>query len=302
MALGVAALVVAAAVVVMGADGDDDESKAAPRLRWLAVGDSYSSGLGVPIVDGDTGCQRSADAWGYRVDARLRELGYRTKFQLLACSGATVPDLSRARPGEVSQLEAIRRANPDFVTITIGGNDLGFVRQFVECGLLKDCFEKAPVFESPDAAMAELQPRLVALYREIQETLPSPDRLVVVAYPHVTAAADRFSGSDTACAVLSRSGSDLLHRARDLVAEFLEDVATETGATFIDGALAALDGHELCAGRKSNWWINGVSIEFGTFPPSLSVKPQSLHPNDEGQEALARVITPIVDGVLRDAG
>ena len=50
------------------------------------------------------------------------------------CSSATAPDvLSRSRYGEVLQLDHPRVGRAQLVTISIGGNDAGFVHVLVEC-------------------------------------------------------------------------------------------------------------------------------------------------------------------------
>ena len=97
----------------------------------LALGDSYSSGEGAGEYEPGTdtrsnSCHRSRSAWPalFAEQRRLKAL------PSLACSGATVTDVVSGRAkGEAERRESqIGRiaGNPDVLTITIGGNDLGF--------------------------------------------------------------------------------------------------------------------------------------------------------------------------------
>src|SRR5689334_15465308 len=88
---------------------------AAARAEWdyVALGDSYSSGVG---ASGQTGlCLRSANGYPGLWRAAHDPASYRTN----ACGGATTADL---RSYQLSGLSG----STDLVTLTIGGNDVGF--------------------------------------------------------------------------------------------------------------------------------------------------------------------------------
>src|SRR3978361_229533 len=86
---------------------------AATTTDYIALGDSYSSGVGAP---GQSGlCLRGSSGypaqWARRNDPR--------SFTNLACGGATTSDV-------LSLQIPFLTAKADLVTITIGGNDAGF--------------------------------------------------------------------------------------------------------------------------------------------------------------------------------
>lgn len=102
----------------------------------LVLGDSYSSGEGLPTATGACGTEL-ARSWGALVAA---ELG--ASLELLACSGAEVADVTVGGPlGRPAQLA--EAAPADLVLLTIGGNDLGFV------DIVADCLGFAELTDSP---------------------------------------------------------------------------------------------------------------------------------------------------------
>lgn len=100
--------------------------KFTPRWNeYVALGDSYSSGEGsfnYDLVGG--GCHRSTDSYPhYLADTLSLDLP-----DLQACSGAVTNDLYAIqynRPGAIAQLEPLNGYTKN-VTLTIGGNDIGF--------------------------------------------------------------------------------------------------------------------------------------------------------------------------------
>lgn len=114
--------------------------------RYVALGDSYSSGEGAvdsnlagrfepgTDIDGVNECHRSLDAYPHAVRA-ARGIA-NGDFTFRACSGAQVADLVADLPGngqwgEGRQLKAVGTVTrPDatvsLVTLSVGGNDFGF--------------------------------------------------------------------------------------------------------------------------------------------------------------------------------
>src|SRR5438105_2450653 len=89
--------------------------------RYVALGDSYSSGTGTRTYY-DSNCQRSVYSYPYLLSQRRPN----TSLVFAACSGAQTADVLNT---QVSSLTSGTR----FVTITIGGNDAGFSSVITEC-------------------------------------------------------------------------------------------------------------------------------------------------------------------------
>jgi lysophospholipase L1-like esterase len=132
-------LVIAAAVLTMfvalsaGRQGHASTLAGPNRpITWLAAGDSYSSGEGLPHNDG-TNCQRAtgvqpATSQAYSiVAADHAPAGYsfaNGSPDLVACSGAVTTDISSQLSGNTPS---------DLITFTLGGNDIGFENIIMSC-------------------------------------------------------------------------------------------------------------------------------------------------------------------------
>ena len=138
-------------------------AQAAP-LSYVALGDSYSSGVGTRayIADG-TSCQRSVYAYPSLLAAADGD-----SLTFRACSGATTTDVAR------TQLSALSRKT-GLVTITVGGNDAGFVSVLTTCALpswLSDCYG---AIDTAQAYIAHTLPRrLTRLYDRIGRRRRTP--------------------------------------------------------------------------------------------------------------------------------
>jgi GDSL-like Lipase/Acylhydrolase family len=111
-------------------------------LRWLAAGDSYSAGEGLPVVDTrEDLCQRAqngaggaAKAWAPAALDILLASDPRVavgEFRFNACTGATTGEIDHAVDGRPVQWDGITRY--DLVTFSFGGNDVGFASIITRC-------------------------------------------------------------------------------------------------------------------------------------------------------------------------
>jgi lysophospholipase L1-like esterase len=112
-------------------------------FAYVAMGDSYSSGEGSPentffkdtvIPDpptgGSRGCHRSSKAWATNIAATRKLSGDQWKFA--ACSGGVLNDFFTQRGDEAPQVSHLSDSTK-LVTMTIGGNDVGFSKIVADC-------------------------------------------------------------------------------------------------------------------------------------------------------------------------
>lgn len=98
---------------------------AAPKLKWVALGDSYSAGVGGSGTGVGDCAREERVSYAGQAKGLLDKAGYSFDFSMAACIGAVTGDVVN------TQLAAAKDA--DIVTLTIGGNDAGFA------GYLKQC-------------------------------------------------------------------------------------------------------------------------------------------------------------------
>ena len=128
-----------AAILLAGACAHISPGSSQPLARgdkYVAMGSSYAAGPGVSsYVDANPApCYRSSENYA-------RQLARRLGLALtdVGCSGATTHDILEPHGDLPPQLDAID-ADTRLVTVTIGGNDLGYVGRLVtaSCAGLAD--------------------------------------------------------------------------------------------------------------------------------------------------------------------
>ena len=139
VAVGAAVLFAAAPTVPVAGE----PSSVPPRqIRWLAAGDSYSSGEGLNDTFEPT-CQRATGenpggekAWAVLTRDQLGAqlpLGGRDKpFDFVACTGAKSSDLFAATNGK-KEWDPTYNGQFDLVTFSFGGNDIDFSKVIFQC-------------------------------------------------------------------------------------------------------------------------------------------------------------------------
>src|SRR4051794_23431220 len=226
---------------------------AAPGTRYAALGDSYSSGVGTASYTLDSTCKRSVYAYPYLWAQKHPG----TALSFVACSGARTSDVLS------TQIQAVT-GSTTLVTMTIGGNDIGFANLIYQC-TLSDC--SAALDGTRANLETTLGPALDQVYNAVKSRAAFGATIVVLGYPRV------FSG--TSC-----FGSLGISSTEETKANQLSDALDATIATHAaaDGvvyksAIAAFTGHAVCSWSP---WLNGLNL-FNTG--------ESYHPNRNGHSS-----------------
>jgi lysophospholipase L1-like esterase len=220
--------------------------------KYVALGDSYSSGTGAGSYGSSGSCKRSANAY----PQLWANANAPSSFAFVACSGAETTDVT------ANQVSALT-SDTALVTISIGGNDAGFADVMTDCNLGSDSSCVARNQEAQAYARNTLPGRLDAVYTQIRNRAPNA-AVVVLGYPHIY----QLGGS---CSVgLSETKRAAINQSADVLADVISARAGAFGFRFVDGR-PAFAGHEICA--SGTRWINSV-----TWPID-----ESYHPNATGQ-------------------
>jgi lysophospholipase L1-like esterase len=235
---------------------------AASSVSYVALGDSYSSGLGAgDYISSSGSCKRSSRAY----PERWAVASSPASFVSVACSGATTTDVLSSQVSALSPSTTL-------VSITIGGNDAGFSSVMETCVLesTSSCLNAVSTAET--FVTDQLPAKLDATLRTIRTYAPAA-RIVVLGYPDLY----DLSKSST-CIGLSTKDRTALNWGANALDSALATAAAGNGDTFADvrGEFAS---HEIC---DSGSWLNSVDI----FAIS-----SSYHPNANGQDGYLRVFT-----------
>ena len=250
-------------------------------MRWIAAGDSYSAGEGSTKATGKCGRNDLAIA----VQARNlvdKDVPVDT-FVHVACDGAVTDDI----PSQIQSAESAN-GNQQFnlVTLSVGGNDIGFSKVLVDCigGNLVPGGRRGCSFSDTDLLdrAKSLTARLVPLYQAIRHELAPHGALVIMGYPNLVA--DPAVWPQDECSGISKQDGATFRKIGEQLDATIGDAARQASATYVS-LTAAFDGHEVC-GQKEQW-LNG--FEFGVANRTL--RPLgSFHPNDLGLAAGAQVL------------
>ncbi len=236
---------------------------AAAAPAYVALGDSYSSGVGTRVYYNDgTSCQRSPDAYGPKISAAR---GYALTFE--ACSGAKTSDVNANQLGPLNSVTKL-------VTITIGGNDAGFSNVILNCAVYY--FTCGSSINTANAFIQNQLPGLLdTTYSNIRSRATTA-HVVVLGYPHL------FTSDGQTCNfnALTSGNEKKLNSTADLLDGVISGRAAAHHFTYVDPR-SAFGPHEVCS---SSEWLNGQSN-----PTS-----ESYHPNISGQAEF----TTLVEGVL----
>jgi lysophospholipase L1-like esterase len=260
---------------------------------YVALGDSYSSGEGTwdlstdraYVNGGAPDCHRSAKSYFQTVADDHR---FARGAVLWACSGATVGNLlTEGERGEPPQLDRIGPST-SLVTLSIGGNDIGFTDIARHC-ILKFPWSSACRDQNATvrAKIGRLATELPALFQRITARAPYA-RIITLGYPRMfptqpTHSVDLIGPADQRwlndmVADLDGVIATAAHTAdRHLVA------ARRPGSVEFVDTYTGYDGHELGTAQP---YLNALDLDFA----DLTVEPRSLHPNALGYQRFAQLV------------
>ena len=269
-------------------------------VSYAALGDSYSSGEGVPpyLDPTDTllsGCHRSTRAYSTLLqrpgdfEPLASQLGI--DFDFYACSGAVVNNVSASGAGQNGEPPQLAPSNNvdgsrDLITMTISGNDIEFVKIAGYCFVVEECDTFRPfepvsdltVREVAAALLARAQTRLSSLIQELRNATPNATTLLA-GYPILVSGrecdAARVFGTNL---LLSASEQQWLRDFNQDLNTMIQATAATTGVHYVD-IEDHFAGHEVCGVEDD--WIAGLRA------PDIKT---SFHPTARGQREYARVL------------
>jgi lysophospholipase L1-like esterase len=252
--------------------------------RYVSLGDSYAAGPLIPLQTGrPAGCLRSNRNYPALV---ARTLGV-AEHRDVSCSGATTDDFSAPQKTPLgtnaAQLDALS-ADVDLVTLTIGGNDVGFGE------IVRECAKRSPRAPHGSACKDfytaggrdQLAERIAAAAPKVAAALGAtadraPDALVVVVgYP--TILPDEGPGCFP---VVPLSPGDVayLRETEKRLNAMIEGEARDADVEFVDTYTPTI-GHDACTPPGTKW-VEGLL-------PTAPAAP--VHPNALGMTAMAAAV------------
>jgi lysophospholipase L1-like esterase len=232
---------------------------AAAAPQYVALGDSYSSGVGTRVFYENSGsCKRSPNAYAPKIAAAK---GYSLNFE--ACSGAKTTEVNEKQLGNLNSTTSL-------VTITIGGNDAGFSNVIINCALYYFTCGGA-INEANEFIEKKLPALLETTYKDIRAKATTAE-VIVLAYPKL------FTKEGATCNVnfLTSGHEKEMNKSAEKLDAVVKSKAEAKGFKFVNPT-SAFEPHEVCASEE---WLNGQSNPLE----------ESYHPNTKGQEDFTKLV------------
>ncbi|MGH3278044.1 MAG: SGNH/GDSL hydrolase family protein [Trebonia sp.] len=236
--------------LAVAATGTAIPAQAAPAVHYVALGDSYSSGVGAGDTSGS--CAQSPNAY----PALWAKAHSPTSFTFAACSGATTSDVIN---GQLSSLSD----STTLVSITIGGNDAGFAHIMETCVLDSTSSCESAIAAAEKYANDTLPGLLNTTLADIHTRAPNA-KVVVSDYPEF------YDLGAWLCLGLSSADHQALDNGIGDLDGVLQTAAAKDGDTFAD-VRSQFSHHELCSGSD---WLHAITVPID----------DSYHPNADGQK------------------
>jgi lysophospholipase L1-like esterase len=245
-------------------------------LQYVALGDSYAAGIGAPPYHLTDGCSQSKKGYPTLLDRKpLRDrnalLDRKVHIDLqvnATCPGATTSTVAG------TQLSALT-PGVELVTLTVGGNDLGFVDLAETCltpGQELQCLD-AIADAVTEQQLTALGSALTELYGQVADAAPNA-LIVVTGYPYLFEP-DPNNPIITAFNAATAALNTTIETAVN---------ATDNDNIIYVGVTAQFKGHRI---GSDDPFINGPTAGF----------PEAFHPNAAGYRAYAKAIS----AAIRDA-
>jgi lysophospholipase L1-like esterase len=223
----------------------------AATTNYVALGDSYSSGVGTGNYNLSLTCLRGTSAYPALVAAAK---GYSLNFQ--ACGGATTTDVVNNQVGALN-------SGTNLVTVTAGGNDAGFASLIVNC-TLTNCVNS--VNNTITSVNTTLAAKLDAMNTQIKTRAPNA-KVIVLGYPRL------FSGTCFAALGISSTEVTAANNLADAIDNVTKTEAAKYPGFTYKSAITQFTNHGVCA---SGTWLNGLN---------LGATGESYHPTATGQSS-----------------
>lgn len=295
-------------------------SDSTKRLDYLALGDSFAAGEGAfDYKDGtDTDsnkCHLSRQAYPFLLKTKM----IANSVESVACSGAVIEDVTSKNDsyagqestkkefsdysetelasvletfavGKISQLQFIDEHKPNVITVSMGGNNLGFGKKTLACVLYDKqtrdtCFDN---YEQRRGIIEEAKAQIQPLKEGFGRLKENAGAVYVVGYPKIVKAGGVYCKGNVH---LNDEEKEAVDQITEIVNDAVETAAKQAGVFYVDTE-DALIGHRLCE-TPDNKQIAVHGITAGNDRGYKSLKfigAESYHPTELGQKLYAEAV------------
>ncbi len=255
------------------------DAATASAANYVSLGDSYAAGPLIPNQLSPLGCLKSDHNY-----AHLTAPSLGLTLRDPSCSGATTVDMTQTQnvepgpnPPQFNSLDS----STSVVSLTIGGNDIGFSEVAESCITLNPfstpCKDKYDAGGHDQLAerIANTAPKVAAVIQGIHSRAPNA-RVFVTNYPSI------FPATGSGCwpqLPIGFGDVPYLRSTQIGLNNMVAQQAAANGATLVNWYNASL-GHDACK-SQSNRWVEPL------IPGELTAP---LHPTKAGMQGAANLL------------
>jgi lysophospholipase L1-like esterase len=250
-------------------------------INYVSLGDSYTAGPVIPNQQlNPAGCLRSDHNYPHLVAKSLQG----SLLTDVSCSGATTDDMTQAQSTDAGtnppQFNALQ-SDTDAVSLTIGGNDIGFTSIVENCASLVNsgtpCQDKYVVNGDDEIAdrINATAPKIAAVLNGIRARSPHA-KVFVLGYLDILP--DSGQGCYPQMPMTNGDVPYLRDKEKQLNA-MIQSVTVASGDIYVD-AYAGSIGRDACQLPTVRW-----------VEPLIPTNPAApIHPNASGMQAYANML------------
>jgi hypothetical protein len=252
---------------------------AARAANYVALGDSYAAGPVIPNQIAPLGCLKSDHNY-----AHLAAPTIGLPLKDATCSGATTADMTESQSTELGsvppQFDSLS-SETTRVSLTIGGNDIGFSEIALSCVTVnpfstpcKDKYDSGGKDQIAER-IAATAPKVAAVLQGIHTRAPNA-KVYVVNYPAI------FPETGSGCwpqMPIGFGDVPYLRSTEQRLDAMLATQAAANGATLVNWYNASI-GHDACKSSSTRWVEPLVPGELAA----------PIHPNKAGMQGAANVL------------
>lgn len=308
---------------LLKADGTEES-----KLDYLALGDSFISGEGIFDYKNGTDSQQPFNKChlsDFSYPFLLKQRQHFNRVESVACSGAKMKDIrfddptknyrSDARQsygkehhqndseiydnflvGYRPQIDFVEQYRPRKVTVSIGGNDIGFGQIIARCLAPGTCYNDPVQRAALLSTIHGKNDQFSVLFHHLRQAAATDASIYVVGYPSL-------ADPDGACGLNVRLDKNELAFGNEIVGhlnEAMRQAAQAAQVTYIDVA-QVLQGHRLCENTGDQLAVNGLTagndktfnLAFSDLAWSIDfylTGRESYHPTKLGHQLYAKRI------------
>lgn len=251
--------------------------------KWMALGDSYNN---ITTKWQSIACS-GATAWDVKYQGSDDYIGQNNRLEGYEPGAKKIEALNEFIPGRQKQIEFVKKYKPKVVTLTAGGNDIGFGDKVRACAVgnfNNDTCRYAVEGEGRSNLKAEIlnqYENLKSLYLELASASDFQAKIYVLGYPQF------INGNpDATCSgsnILQLNGDErkMIFHSIEYLNNVIEQASRAAGVFYVDTE-TSLGGHRLCDAEEK--YVTGIAA-LGS-----SENQESFHPNAKGHFEISKLV------------